>query len=223
MSTLPGSPRIRKGGLVTLSNDGAPRSVIAFQYNPESLTRSLQAQSLGGDFGNPMRLYGPPNEKISFEAELDANDQIIDGNPLAAGLGIHPALAALELLLYPPAAESLENETQAIRGIPIVPSEMPLTLLVWGPQRVLPVAIDSFSITEEAFDAVLNPIRAKVQMSLRVLSYQNLGVLSQGGAIFMAHQNIKERLGSISNQLDNIGQLSMFAGIPGLKGNRTLS
>ena len=221
MSTLPGSPRILKGGLVTLETSGAPRSVITFQYNPETISRSLQTKSVGGDYGEPMRLYGPPSETISFDAEIDANDQIMDGNPVAAELGIHPALAALELLLYPPAAESLSNEIQLLRGKSIVPGEMPLTLLVWGPQRVLPVRIDGFSITEEAFDAALNPIRAKVQMSLRVLSYLDLGLLSPGGAMFMAHQVRKEILGRLFGQVNSGGQSVLFTGIPGLNGKST--
>jgi hypothetical protein len=76
-------------------------------------------------------------------------------------------------------------------------------LFVWGPKRVLPVRLTSFSITEQAFDPDLNPIRASVNLSLAVLSYQDLGLLSPGGALFMVHQVAKEAMATL-NGLGNI-------------------
>ena len=70
--------------------------------------------------------------------------------------------------------------------------EGPFILFVWGPQRVLPVRLTSLSITEEAYDPLLNPIRAKAELSLNVLSYHDLGVLHPGHWLFLAHQMAKE-------------------------------
>jgi hypothetical protein len=81
----------------------------------------------------------------------------------------------------------------------IIPPEEPLTLLVWGPSRVLPVELTSLTITEEEFDTSLNPIRARVQLQLQVLSYLDLGPDSRGGALFMTHQVQKEALARANN------------------------
>jgi hypothetical protein len=56
------------------------------------------------------------------------------------------------------------------------------------------VRMNGFTITEEAFDPNLNPIRAKVSLDLLVLNYHDLGLVSVGGALFMAHQIVKEAM-----------------------------
>ena len=114
--------------------------------------------------------------------------------------GLYPALAALEMLLYPKSALVVANEVLARFGmIEVIPPEAPLTMLIWGLKRVLPVRLTQLTITEEAFDPALNPIRAKVSLDLRVLTYQDLGLLSAGGALFMAHQVAKETMATISS------------------------
>jgi hypothetical protein len=83
-----------------------------------------------------------------------------------------------------------------------VPPSGPFTLFIWGPQRVLPVMLTDFSITEEAYDPNLNPIRAKVSLGLRVLSYDDFPADHAGYYLFLAHQVIKETMaavGGISN------------------------
>jgi hypothetical protein len=80
--------------------------------------------------------------------------------------------------------------------IEIIPPDAPLTLFIWGAKRILPVRITDFSITEEAHDQALNPIRAKVGLGLRVLSYNDLSITDPGYYIFMAHQIVKETLGN---------------------------
>ena len=69
----------------------------------------------------------------------------------------------------------------------MLPLEAPLTLFVWSKQRVVPVRVTELSITEEAFDVDLNPIRAKVSLGLRVLSVDDLGFDHRGGTLFMAY------------------------------------
>jgi hypothetical protein len=203
MSGFPGSPRVLKGAVVGIDPAGGRFSVIVFQYNPDTLTRTLQPKAAaGGGAGasksEVLRLQGPPQETIHLDMEIDAADQLGQGDPIATSLGIHPTLAALETLLYPSAVHVIANEVLAALGvIELIPPEAPLTLLVWGPKRILPVRINELSITEEAFDPGLNPIRAKVGIGVRVLSYDDLGLLSPGGAIFMAHQVIKETMAAI--------------------------
>lgn len=201
--TFPGSPRLLKGAIVGIDPLNPQSAVIVFQYNPESLTRTLTVQTTGSDNasqGEVLRLSGPPQEAIKVDIEIDATDQLERGTPPATVLGIHPALAALELLLYPKSGLVIANEVLARVGvIEIIPPEVPLTLFVWGEKRVLPVRITEFSITEEAFDPNLNPIRAKVSLGMTVLNYHTLGLTSVGGALFMAHQILKETMATLNS------------------------
>lgn len=202
MSTFPGSPRLLKGAIVGVDPLNPLASVIVFQYNPDTLTRTLTAQTTGdngGDRGEAMRIKGPPQETIKVDIELDAADQLERADGVATKLGLSPALASLEMLLYPKSALVIANEVLAAVGvIEIIPPEAPLTLFIWGSKRVLPVRITEFSITEEAFDPALNPIRAKASLGLRVLSYTDLGLPSVGGALYMVHQVATEVMATIS-------------------------
>lgn len=209
MTTLSNSPRLIKGALVGMDIFNPLASVVVFQYNPDTMTRRLEARAVGGDGerGEVMRLNGPPKETITLSIEIDATDQLEQSNPLASVAGIHPTLAALEMMLYPKSALVIANTILAALGtIEILPMEAPFILFVWGPQRVLPVRLTSFSITEEAYDSLLNPIRAKVELSLTVLSYQDFSVLHPGYALFLAHQVTKEVLATtnVANSAQNI-------------------
>jgi hypothetical protein len=191
-----------KGALIGLDPVNPLASVIVFQYNPEKLTRTLTARATtpAGDgggvaVGDAMRIAGPPVETLKLDVVLDATDQLETADAQATMLGIHPQLAALEMMLYPKSALVIANEALMLAGtIEIVAPEAPLAVLVWGPKRVLPVRITEFSITEEMFDPQLNPIHAQVSLGLRVLTYHDLGLLSVGGGLFMAHQLAKEAL-----------------------------
>src|SRR5215471_8144076 len=134
MSSFPGSPKLLKGGIVLLDPDsGAVQRIITLQYNPDTLTRSLQikAPQESGDRSEALRLSGPPVETIKLDAEIDATDQLEfpDQNPDAAQLGIHPQLAALETLVYPTSGQLQANNSLAQAGtLEIVPMETPLML-----------------------------------------------------------------------------------------------
>lgn len=204
MSTFPGSPKVQKGAIVGLDPFNPLASVIVFQYNPDLLTRTLTAQTTGGtNPGEALRLKGPPQENITVAMEIDAADQLEKADGIATTIGLYPTLSSLEMLLYPKSALVIANEVLMAAGvIEIIPPEAPLTLFIWGPKRVVPVRLTTFSITEEAFDTNLNPMRAKVNLGLRVLNYQDLGLLSVGGALFMVHQIVKEvmaTIGGVSN------------------------
>ena len=213
MTSFPNSPRLIKGGIVLIDpSSGAIRRVIALQYNPDTLTRTLQVQAAGatGDRLEALRLKGPPNETIKLDAEIDATDQLEhpDQNANAATLGIFPQLAALETIVYPTSGSLQANNILAQIGtIEIAPSETALTLFVWSKTRVLPVRITDFSITEEAFDANLNPIRAKISLGLRVLSVNDLGFDHKGGNLFMSYLQNKEQLAAraVGGSLSTLG------------------
>ncbi|HEU4396849.1 MAG TPA: hypothetical protein VFU54_03280 [Actinomycetota bacterium] len=201
MTGFPGSPKVAKGALVGLDPINPLASVVVFQYNPETVTRRLTASTgqVGGSEREQLRLKGPPEETISFEIEIDAVDQLAAGDPTAQRQGIAPVLASLELLLYPKSALVVANAVLSLAGlVEVVPPEVPLALLVWSPTRVLPVRLTDFSITEQAFDQVLNPIQARVSLSLRVLTYDDLGLASAGGALFLAHQIAKEDMATVN-------------------------
>lgn len=201
MTGFPNSPRLLKGGIVLLDADtGAVRRVIALQYNPDSLTRTLQVQAIsadGSDRSEAMRLKGPPVETLKLEAEIDATDQLEfpEQNGVATQSGIYPQLAALETMVYPTSAQLRANDALTQAGtLEIIPMETPLALFVWSRTRILPVRVTDFGVTEEAFDAALNPTRAKVSLGLRVLSVNDVPSGHKAAELFMSYLQQKERL-----------------------------
>ena len=200
MTGFPGSPKLIRSGLVLISPDsGAVERIITLQYAPETLSRQLEAQTVEDEAGRsqPLRLTGPAIETISLEAELDATDQLEfpDQNETATSSGIFPALSALETMLHPTTAQLETQNSQASAGsFTIAPAETPLALFAWSAHRIVPVRLTSLSITEEFFDPNLNPIRAKISLSLRVLSVDDLGFQHRGSGLFMAYLQAKEQL-----------------------------
>lgn len=217
MSTFPGSPRLLKGGVVLLDPDtGAVQRIIPLQYNPDTLSRTLQIKGAGAESGDhleALRLKGPPVETIKVEAEIDATDQLETADGLTTSAGLHPLLAALEMIVYPSSAHLISNNGQASAGtLEIAPAQTALTVFIFGPKRIVPVRITDFSITEEAFDTSLNPIRAKLSLGLRVLSVDDLGFDQKGGGIFMAYLQAKEQFAA-QNKAGTFGALGI-TGIP---------
>lgn len=209
MTTFPNSPRILKAALVSIDFPDQTPVVIVFQYNPGTLSRTLQAQttSTEANRASSVRFTGAPVETLNLEADIDAADQLEKEQPNAIQMGIHPQLAALELLIYPPSATVTSNLGLLNAGlIEIMPAMAPFTLFVYGPKRILPVQVTGFSVSEEAHDVNLNPIRAKVSLSLRVLSYNDLPSDHPGHAMFMSHQVVKETMAKLGivNSLDAV-------------------
>jgi hypothetical protein len=197
---MPIEPQLLKGALIVFETIApVPTNLIVFQFNPESVNRSFQAQTREP---GPRRSAGdtqhalPPTESFDLTVELDAADQLELGNPITIVSGLHPTLAALELLLYPPSTELILNKVLSAAGSRrIAPAKVPLVLLFWGAFRIVPVRVESVRITEEAFDPVLNPIRAKVDLGLRTLTQREL---DRAGAPFdtlaLVNQIAKEAL-----------------------------
>lgn len=217
MSALSNSPQLLKGGIVIMEPDtGQVIRVISLQYNPDTLTRTFQVQSYGEgtDRSEALRLKSSPVETIKLEAEIDATDQLEfpDEHRDTVQNGIHGQLAALESMLYPSSEVLQNNHNQLGRGVlEIVPMEAPLSLFVWSKHRAVPVRVTEFSITEEAFDPSLNPIRASINLSLRVLTVNDLGFEHRGGSLFMSYLKNKEALAGMvgSATLSNLGLESL--------------
>jgi hypothetical protein len=202
MTTFPGSPRLIRGGIVRVdpASGALVGPIIALQYTPDTMTRTLQMQPTGGEGGDrsePLRLKGPAVETIKVEAEIDLTDQLEfpDQHPNAVQLGLHPYLSVLESMVHPTTGQLETNQQLASAGtLEILPMEAPLTLFIWSRQRIVPVRLTEFSITEEAFDPALNPIRAKASLGMRVLSVTDLGFEHRGGTLFMNYLRQKEQL-----------------------------
>ncbi len=210
MSSFPNSPKLVKGAIVGIDLFNPLSSAIAFQYNPDTLTRTVQPQGMGnqsGDRSEAMRLKGAPVETIKLDIELDATDQLEKGESNAVSMGVYPQLSALEMLVYPKSALVIANTALMLAGtLEIVPPMGPMTFFIWGLKRILPVRVTDLSITEEAHDVNLNPIRAKVSLGMRVLSYNDLSVMTPGYHLFLAHQVVKETMATIGS-INNVGSV----------------
>lgn len=192
------TPRLLKGGLVLMDRDkGGVQRVIVLQYTPDTLTRSLTARGAGEDSDplEALRLSGPPVETINLEATLDATDALAANDKEAMETGIAADIAALETVLYPTTAQLARQDELAAQGkIEILPAVTPLVLFVWGARRIMPVRITEMSITEEAFDAQLNPILARISLGMRVMTVNDLPYASHGGALSLVQHQLKEAL-----------------------------
>ncbi|MDB5718912.1 MAG: hypothetical protein JWM38_2339 [Sphingomonas bacterium] len=208
-SAFPGSPRVLKGGIVSYRLPDLFPTVIVFQYNPDEVSRSLQMDGgQGGGRGDVNRVNGPPQETLSFAVELDAADQLEHpgDNTITVANGLHPVIASLEELTYPSFPVVIANEALAFAGSSFILQEQaPLALLIWGPRRVLPVRVESLSIKEEAFDQILNPIRARADLSLRVLTYRDLDVTNPGYWVYFAAFTQKEAMSALNLLGDRTG------------------
>jgi hypothetical protein len=202
-------PAIARGALLVYrSSTGAARRPdyqIDFQYNPEQLRRSFAQRTPPADNSRTaanrtqgvLAVPGPPVETVTLTIVLDAADQLEDQRRRenVTKNGLHAPLAALELLLYPASASIDHVSQQADRGrVQIAPADTPLVLLSFGAQRVAPVMIASYAVTEELFDPNLNPIHAKVDLGLKVMTYMEFPSQSPGREAFIAHQKSLESL-----------------------------
>jgi hypothetical protein len=198
MSTHARGPRLARGALVTTTPTGIRSTVIPFQYNPSTLSRGLQPQYFGADDTGrtqPVRIAYPAVQTITLEVEMDAADLLEAGDNSAVQLGIHPQLAALELLVLPSLQDiQLAGALLASGTLEVGPTLAPPTFFVWGSRRVLPVRVEAFTIEEQLFDPNLNPIRATVSLQLRVLSYADLDLTAPGYSVYMAYQTTLDGL-----------------------------
>ncbi|MEH2070100.1 MAG: hypothetical protein V7K47_18385 [Nostoc sp.] len=205
MSKFTRSPKTLKATIAILNAVTLlPKGLIVLQYNPETLRRTLQVRGAGAEGGDrleALRLVAPPQETIQLEAEIDATDQLEfpKKNPHTVMFGIYPQLAALENLIYPKSSQIKKNNQLARRGVlEILPIEADLSVFIWSLNRVMPVRLSEFSITEEGFDSRLNPIRAKVSLGMQVLSTNDLRYNHKGSKLFQVYHKQKEILGKVN-------------------------
>lgn len=209
MSNFSRSPKLLKGALIEFSERfiGPIPNVIMFQYNPESMTRSLEVWSqdtsgsagstTSNDTSSTAQPFDPP-ETFTLALELDAADALEkpESHPVAFISGVADRIAAMEMLLYPQADSLLGGLLGSITGSlsvgasvgggsgissgtggavsggvqPASRGTVPVILFVWGPGRIVPVRLTSFSVEEQAYSPLLYPIRAKVSIGLKILT-----------------------------------------------------
>jgi hypothetical protein len=179
-------------------------NLITFQINPETITHAWteavapQAPSDPKIRYSPLAVTGVPGETFAFTLMLDSDEQQADvatdpvGARLALVSGIYTRLAGLELLQFPTpmpagslvgqvsaaASASTQGASAADSASQTVPlSQVPIVLFVWGPQRIVPVRVTAFSVTEKLFDGLLNPTHAEAQITLAVLTPDELAAV----------------------------------------------
>lgn len=211
MATLKGAFLNLGAGLL-----GALPNVVVFQFNPDRISRTPSlvrppAPTSGAGNTDAGQQPGEPGESISFSLRLDATDQLAAINPIAAGAGILPALSALELLMVPKGALSIDLFGAAgAKPHQHPPDRLPTVLFFWGPMRILPVTIGSMNISETQYDPLLNPVRAEISLSLQVLTPSQLAkdaVLARGAYAYS--RGVKEVMAALN--LANTVALGMSA------------
>lgn len=184
MSGYSRTPKLLKGALVELSEPflGPVPNVVIFQYNPETLSRSLTTWSpedrdeAGNPLGSRQRSQPyDPQEFFSLTLELDATDALEEpeSHPVAFIAGVADRLAALEKLVYPiGSGGAVADFLGSLGGLLDVPQRgsVPVVLFIWGPGRIIPVRLTSFSVDEQAFSPLLYPVQAKVSIGLVALT-----------------------------------------------------
>jgi hypothetical protein len=184
-----------RGTLVEYGSDflGPLPNIVVFQFNPEQIARSITIpqRASGGRAARtpePRGAAAPPTETFNITAHFSAADDLGRGGVLSAiprVVGIGPQLAALEKMVYPAgilsggvsasaavdavAAAASTGSRSASRPTPR--EQLPRILFIWGPWRILPVRIESLSITEQKFDFALNPVQAEVQLGFAIANF----------------------------------------------------
>jgi hypothetical protein len=233
-----------RGALISFS-DAFPLplpNLILFQYNPEQLTHQWAPSQLApAPAGNPLAITGEPGEKFTFTLYVDATDSIADDGAIGAALGtvsgVATRLAALEMLLFPVAADSasLTGSVSAAAGAagaaigaaagagaaaairPVPEQQLPTVLFVWGPGRIVPVRVSALSITETHYDALLTPTHAQAQVTLDVLTTAQIahlggtfGKIARGAYRYTSGARKALALANLGNAVGSVsGMLAM--------------
>ena len=177
-----------RGAIIEYGSDflGPIPNLVIFQFNPESLSRSIQipTRSTGSQSREVSQVGNSPTETISITAHFNASDELKDKNILAQAFGVGTRLAALEKMVYPTnniggligaaidaigdAISGGGDEKEVVQSMPR--KAYPKLLFIWGPMKVLPVIIQSMTINEKLYDKLLNPIQAEVSLTLGVVN-----------------------------------------------------
>ncbi|SEJ10958.1 hypothetical protein SAMN05216567_102100 [Variovorax sp. OK605] len=215
-----------RGALIEYGTDliGPIPNVVIFQYNPESLSRVLQIppRPSGATQRETTQAGEHTFEKISFKAHFSAANLLADDKVLARTFGIGPQLSALEKMVLPSSklaglvGAAIDAIGSAIAGGGAAPAAQPIPrekypriLFIWGLTRVLPVTIDSMTIGELEYDAVLNPLRAEVDISLSVIAVDECSddVLAKGALAFTTIAKEAQAVANLANTVDQVADL----------------
>jgi hypothetical protein len=220
-------PYLLKGALIEYGTAliGPIPNVVIFQFNPESLTRSMKIpRRPGGASGRENTQAGEkPLETISFKASFSAADELNENKALARLFGVGPRLAALEKMVNPSseiagligAAIDAIGSALGIGGGGDAPTQAiprekyPKIIFIWGLTRVLPVVIDSMRIAELEYDAILNPIRAEVDIELTVNAVDSCSddVLAKGALEYSTIAKEVQAMANLANTAEQIVEL----------------
>ena len=209
-----------RGALVEYGSNflGPLPNVVVFQFNPEQLARTITIPQRSGTASAASRTSerrqaeAPPLESFTVTAHFSAADDLGKGGAAAAiprVFGISPQLAALEKMVYPSnilgglLGEAIDTIGEALGGGDAperrIPREqLPRILLIWGLTRILPVTIESMTITEQRYDFLLNPVQAQVEIGLEVISDMSSGSDDIGEGALAYTQTVKEAQASLN-------------------------
>jgi hypothetical protein len=218
-------PFLMRGAMIEYGSDflGPLPNVVIFQFNPESLSRTIQIppRPTGGAARETTQAGEPTIEKITLKAQFSAADGMRENNVLARTMGVGPRLAALEKMVNPAsklngligAAIDAIGSALGIGGgggdpRQIVPRQKyPRILFLWGPFRVLPVVIESMTITELQYDFMLNPVQADVSIGLAVIAIDSCSDDKVGkGAL--EYSNLAKDAQATANLATTVGQIA---------------
>jgi hypothetical protein len=185
---------LMRGALIEYASDflGPLPNVVIFQFNPETLTRVIQipTRPTGATARETSQAGEIPVERITLKAQFSAGQILGDGDrvpkAIARAVGVGPQLAALEQMVRPTdiigglVGQAIDAIGDAL-GIgggdpptqPVPREQYPRILFIWGLTRVLPVIIESMTITEQQYDNLLNPVEAEVSLGLAVIDVAN--------------------------------------------------
>ncbi len=184
---MPSQPSINRGTLILLApnakdaNISATNVYFTFQYNPERLLHTFNQNTPNAAANPSANAQDVPTEYFNLTFELDSVDlDSSSQNQSSAGQGLHPGLAMLELMMQPQMVGK-----QAL---------LPIIVFKWGAKRSMPVRIVSMNVEEKSFDITLNPTRANVSLTLRVLDAAEVNNNPGARNVSSNHQNTQASL-----------------------------
>lgn len=181
-------PKLLKGAFVDSNLLAFPPLTVAFQFNPDRITRRRNARiqrprSRRGreedlpeeeSLGEAQTTLTEP-ETITMDIRLDATDAMEAGDPIAGEFGVLPALSALETMITPRS----ESFFGGLLGLSAEfgfgdRQSTPVLIFVWGRQRLYPVRLTDLNLEEVEYLPNLNPTRVIAGVSLEVIGGNNV-------------------------------------------------
>src|SRR5215204_2885632 len=223
---------LMRGALIEYGSDfmGPIPNVVIFQFNPETLTRTVQIPSrpTSGAARETTQAGEPAVEKITLKASFSAADEFGDNKALARMFGVGTRLAALEKMVYPSndllgaigaaigaaaGALGIGGAAGATEPRQVIPRESyPRILFIWGVYRVLPVVLESMSITEQQYDFLLNPVQAEVSITLAVNASDKCSddTVAKGAMLYSNMAKDAQAMANLANTASQVVDLIPF-------------